>query len=138
MNTLKRFSSIAHWLPRISLATTFLYHGLGKFPMAEMMAKGMGMPLPMIYILATMEVMGAILILYGGLGNEWATQVAGIVFTLIMIGAIFMVHLENGWSFMSGWGDGTNNMGGAEFQTLIAVMGLYFALKGNSVNDPAV
>ena len=28
MDKLNQFSGVAHWLPRLSLAATFLYHGL--------------------------------------------------------------------------------------------------------------
>jgi len=115
MDKLNSFSGYGHWLVRLSLAGTFLSHGLGKFPMAEMMANMMDMPLAMIYMLAMMEVVAGILILYGGIGPEWATRVAGLIIFADMMGAIGMMHLQNGWFFTSGWGEGTNNMGGAEF-----------------------
>jgi putative oxidoreductase len=133
MSQLNKLSGIAHWLPRLSLAGIFVYHGLGKFPMAEMMAQGMGMPVIMVYMLALMETVGGLLILWGGFGPEWATRVAGLIFSMVMIGAIFMVHWPNGWSFTSGWGEGTNNMGGMEFQVLVVAVSLYYAFKGNAV-----
>ena len=52
MNFLKSISPHAHWLIRIALASIFLYHGLGKFPQAAMMAKMMNMPIFMIYLLS--------------------------------------------------------------------------------------
>ena len=42
-----------------------------------------------------------------------------------MIGAIFMVHLQNGWNNM-------NN--GFEWQALILAICLLYATKGNSIN----
>ena len=135
MDKLNSFSGYGHWLVRLSLAGTFLFHGMGKFPMAEMMAKMMDMPLPMIYMLAMMEVAAGALILYGGIGPDWATRVAGLIIAAVMISAVGMVHLQNGWSFTSGWGEGTNNMGGSEFQTLVAAVALFFAFKGNSLNE---
>jgi putative oxidoreductase len=134
MNALNKLSGIAAWLPRFSLAGTFIYHGLTKFPMADMMAQGMGMPVLMVYMLAMMETIGGILIIYGGFGPGWATRVAGLLFSVVMIGALFMMHIPNGWSFTSGWGEGTNNMGGAEFQTLVLAVSLFFAFKGNVLN----
>jgi len=86
-------------------------------------------------MLAVMEISGGILIIYGGIGPEWATRVSGMIFSAVMMGAIFMMHAQNGWSFTSGWGEGTNNMGGAEFQTLVAAIALFFAFKGNSLNE---
>jgi putative oxidoreductase len=134
MNSLNKLSGFAHWLPRFSLAGTFIYHGLTKFPMADMMAQGMGMPVFMVYMLAMMETIGGILIVYGGFGPDWATRLAGLLFSAVMVGALFMVHIPNGWSFASGWGEGTNNMGGAEFQTLVLAISLFFAFKGNVLN----
>ena len=116
---MEQLKNNSHWLIRLALAATFIYHGLAKFPMAAMMAEGMGMPVFMVYMLAIMEVAGGLLILYGGVGPNWATQIAGGVFAMVMLGAIFMVHWSNGWNFMAGYGEGTNNMGGMEFQVLI-------------------
>ncbi len=79
-----------------------------------------------------MEVAGGLLILYGGVGPEWATRIAGAIFAVTMLGAIFMVHWPNGWNFMAGYGEGTNNMGGMEFQVLIAAISIFFAARGNS------
>ncbi|MBC8345661.1 MAG: DoxX family membrane protein, partial [Candidatus Marinimicrobia bacterium] len=90
MDKLNSFSGYGHWLVRLSLAGTFLFHGMGKFPMAEMMAKMMDMPLPMIYMLAMMEVAAGALILYGGIGPDWATRVAGLIIAAVMISAVGM------------------------------------------------
>ena len=68
MDFLNKFSGIAHWLPRVSLAATFLYHGVTKFAGAEMMAQMMGVPVVAVYLLVLMEVGGALLILWGGFG----------------------------------------------------------------------
>ena len=46
-----------------------------------------------------------------------------------MLGAIFIVHIKNGWNF------GAPNGGGVEFQTLLLVVALLFLLKGNSVSE---
>lgn len=124
MNALKGMAPVAHWLPRLSLAATFAYHAWPKLMDSAGMAEMMGMPAMMIMMLGVMEVAGAALILYGGTGTEWATQVAGLIFSAVMLGAIVMVHGANGWDFMSG---------GMEFQVLILATSLYFAIKGNDV-----
>lgn len=129
---MEQLSKHSHWLVRLSLAAIFLYHGFVKFSMAGMMAEMMGMPVIMVYMLALMEVIGGILILWGGFGPEWATKVAGGIFAVVMLGAIMMVHWPNGWNFMTGYGEGTNNMGGMEFQTLIAAIALFFLTRGNT------
>lgn len=132
MDILNRLSPQVHWLVRLSLAATFIYHGLGKFPVAQGMADMMGMPVFMVYMLALMEVAGGFLILWGGIGPDWATRTAGAIFAVVMLGAIMIFHWSNGWNFMAGYGEGTNNMGGMEFQALILATGLTYLIKGNS------
>jgi len=132
MQQLNKFSGIAHWLPRLSVAATFLFHGLTKIPMAEGMAKMMGMPVAMVYMLALMEIAGAVLLLWGGFGPDWATRVGGLLHAVIMIGAIMMVHAANGWNSIN---MGGGNMGkGMEFQVLILAVSLFYAFKGNGIN----
>lgn len=132
MDFLRNLSGIAHWLPRLALAAIFLYHGDGKFPMAQGLADMMGMPVVMVYLLATMETVGALLILWGGIGPDWATRVAGLIFAVVMVGAIAMVHAQQGWNSVN---MGTGNEGrGMEFQVLILCTALYFAFKGNDAN----
>lgn len=136
MNALNSFSGYGHWLPRVSLAATFLYHGLPKFMMAQGMADMMGMPVAMVYLLALMEVAGAVLILYGGIGPDWATRIAGLIFTGVMIGAISLVHAQHGWNSINMGPDMPGK--GMEFQLLIIAVSLLFATKGNSVNEGTV
>ena len=133
MQQLNKLSGMAHWLPRLSLAAIFLYHGSGKFPMAEGMASMMGMPVIMVYLLASMEVAGALLILWGGFGPDWATRIAGLIFSVVMLGAIFMVHLSHGWNSINMGGG--NEGKGMEFQVLILAVSLLFAFKGKGVNE---
>ena len=133
MQQLNKLSGIAHWLPRLSLAATFLYHGLGKFPMAEGLAQMMGMPVVAVYMLAMMEVGGALLMLWGGFGPDWATRVGGLLLAVIMVGAISMVHFPNGWNSIN---MGSGNMGkGMEFQVLILAVSLYYVFKGKGANE---
>lgn len=131
METLNRHAGHAHWLLRLSLAGIFLYHGLTKFPTAQGMADMMGMPVAMVYMLAMMETVGGLLILYGGFGPDWATRVAGGIFAMVMLGAIFMVHWPQ-WSFVP---SETKPMGGMEMQTFIMMTSLYLVSHGNRVNE---
>ena len=135
MDFLNKFSGIAHWLPRLSLAATFLYHGVTKFAGAEMMAQMMGVPVVAVYLLVLMEVSGALLILWGGFGPDWATRVSGLIFSVVMLGAIVMVHGKNGWNSINMGPDMPGQ--GMEFQVLILATALYFAFKGNSANTAA-
>ncbi len=122
MDFLKSFSGFAHWLPRLALFGIFGFHGLPKITASAMMAEQMGMPSLVVLLLGLAEVGGALLILWGGVGPEWATQVAGLIFTVVMIGAIAMVHAQHGWNSIG-------NMG-MEFQVLILATSFYLAVKG--------
>lgn len=130
MNALDRFAPHAHWLLRFSLAAVFLYHGLTKFPALGMLSEMMGMPSFMIALLATMETAAGILILVGGVGPSWATRTAGAIVTVVMLGAISMVHWQNGWNSVN---MGMGNEGrGMEFQVTLLTIALYFLIVGNA------
>jgi len=123
MDTLKNLAPHAHWLLRLGLASVFLYHGATKFGDLGGMAEMMGMPVAMIGMLAAVEVGGGILILLGAVSKDWMTRLAGLAFAVIMVAAIFMVHLEHGWNSIG-------NMG-MEFQFTLLMTSLYFLIVGN-------
>lgn len=129
MNFLSGLAPIAHWFLRVALAGVFLYHGITKFPNLEGLAEGMGMPIIMIAMLASMETLAGLLILIGGFAKDWMTRLAGLIVAVVMLVAIFMVHLEHGWNSVN---MGSGNMGrGMEFQFTLTMIGLYFLAVGN-------
>ncbi|MCH7520839.1 MAG: DoxX family protein [Candidatus Marinimicrobia bacterium] len=128
MEFLNRYKSVVHWLPRLSLASIFLYHGFTKFPMASMMADMMGMPVFMVYMLAMMEILIGVFIILGAMGREILTKVAGLLIAVIMLGAILMIHIHNGWNGV------LLAEQGVELQLFILTSGLYYLVKGNDVN----
>ena len=113
----------AHWAMRLSLAATFLYHGITKFPVPAF-SEAMGMPVPMVWAVAIAEIIAGVALLAGGLGKDMLTRLGGLIVIVIMLGAIGMVHFQNGWNTMNG---------GMEFQVLMLAVGLYFAARGNEV-----
>lgn len=52
----------------------------------------------MVLMLGIVEVGGALLLLWGGFGPDWATRISGLLLTVVMIGAIVMAHAQYGWS----------------------------------------
>ncbi|MCH8010813.1 MAG: hypothetical protein IIA61_02520 [Candidatus Marinimicrobia bacterium] len=102
--------------------------------MAQGMADMMVMPLTMIYLLATMEVMGALLVLVGGLGVDWATRFGALILMPVLLGAIGMVHWGQ-WAFMA---TDSHPMGGMEFQVTLLLILFYLFIRGNSVNEATV
>ena len=127
-----------HWALRLALGSVFVYHGLTKFPVLSGLAEMMGMPVFMVGLLAVMETVGGLLIFFGGFGPDWATRLGGLLIIPIMLGAIFMVHLQHGWNSVN---MGSGNMGrGMEFQFTLLMIALYFFVTGNNqarVVEPA-
>jgi putative oxidoreductase len=120
MNFLSPLAPYAHWGLRLSLAATFLYHGIAKFPISE----AMGMPVPMVWAVALAEIVAGAALIGGAFGKDALTRLGGMIVIVIMLGAIGMVHFKNGWNVMNS---------GMEFQVLMLVTGLYFAARGNEV-----
>ncbi len=114
-------ASWAHWLIRLPVAATFLYHGLPKFADLAGGAGYMGLPLAVWTLVALGEAFAGLGLLAGGAlrGNpgDLLTRAAGASIAIIMTGAVVLVHLGP-WS-------------GMEFQVLLLASGLFFALRGN-------
>lgn len=121
----------ADWLIRLSVAATYIYHGATKFPNIAAGAEMMGMPFFLWFLVAAVEVAAGVALLAGGtLRNglgDIVTRLGGIGVAVIMIGAIGLVH----WGQWSNIPSESHPFGGMEFQTLLLVTGLFFALRGN-------
>ena len=98
MNFLSPLAPHAHWFLRLSLASVFIYHAVTKFPNLEGVSQMIGFPVFLVAVLAVVELLGGILILLGGISKDWMTRLAGLIFVVVMIGAIFKVHLAHGWN----------------------------------------
>jgi putative oxidoreductase len=134
MTSLRALAPYAHWFLRLALGSVFLYHGLTKFPALDGLADMMGMPVFMVGTLALLETLGGLFVLIGGLGWDWMSRLGGLLIAPVMLGAIFMVHLQHGWNSVN---MGTGNMGkGMEFQFTLLMVALYFLFVGNS-EEPA-
>jgi len=66
---------------------------------------------------------------------DWATWFSGLLFSVVMLGALVMVHGKNGWNSINMGPDMPGQ--GMEFQLLILATALYFAFQGNSANAAA-
>ncbi len=128
---LKMLDGLAHWFIRLPFAGVFLYHGVTKFTggidgFAGMLSDMGAMAMPVAILVAAGETLAGIGVIVGGLGkgdmNEAATRLAGLAAFPIMLGAIFMVHLPNGWNVMQG---------GMEFQVVLAGIALFYMIRGN-------
>lgn len=125
----------AHWFLRIAVAAVFLYHGFTKFGTLDDFAAMMGLTVAGSFVVALAECTAGILILAGGAQTDYAdgaSRLGGLLILPVMLGAIIKVH-GGRWSFTPA--DGFP-MGGAEFQTLLLMIGLFFVLRGRPAYGP--
>ena len=130
-NVAKPFMNFSPWLLRLSLGTSFILHGLGKFPMpADGMvklfeSKGILFPELTASLVALGEVgAGAAVIIGGFLGatGHLVTRLGGGAVAVIMIGALLIAHPD--WLI-------TQKLFMSE-QIFLLALGSYFAIKGNN------
>ena len=128
----KPLMPITPWLLRLGLGTSFILHGIGKFPLPpERMVtwfESMGYMYPEIVtsMVAVGEVAAGAGIILGGLvsghiGNM-ITRLSGGAVVIIMIGAILIAHSD--WLI-------TKKLFMSE-QIFLLILGLFFAIKGNN------
>ena len=127
----KPLKPITPWLLRLGLGTSFILHGIGKFPLPpEKMVtwfESMGYMQPEIVtsLVALGEVGAGVGIILGGLINNHVgnliTRLSGGAVGVIMLGAIFIAHSD--WLV-------TKKLFMSE-QIFLFLIGLYFAIKGN-------
>ena len=130
-STAKPLMPIAPWLLRLGLGTSFILHGIGKFPLPpEKMVtwfESMGYMYPEIItsLVALGEVGAGAGIILGGLMSSNAgnliTRLSGGAVVVIMIGAILIAHSD--WLV-------TKKLFMSE-QIFLFLLGGYFAIKGN-------
>ena len=130
-NVAKPFMNLSPWLLRLSLGTSFILHGLGKFPMpADGMVKlfenkGILFPELTASLVALGEVgAGAAVIIGGFLGatGHFVTRLGGGAVAVIMIGALLIAHPD--WLI-------TQKLFMSE-QIFLLALGAYFAIRGNN------
>ncbi len=130
-NVAKPFMNLSPWLLRLSLGTSFILHGLGKFPMpADGMvklfeSKGILFPELTASLVALGEVgAGAAVIIGGFLGatGHLVTRLGGGAVAVIMIGALIIAHPD--WLI-------TQKLFMSE-QSFFWALGTYFAIRGNN------
>ena len=125
------FIPITPWLLRLGLGTSFILHGIGKFPLPpEKMVtwfESMGYMYPELItsMVAIGEVAAGIGIILGGLISGYIgnliSRISGGAVLVIMIGALTIAHSD--WFI-------TKKLFMSE-QIFLLLLGLYFTIKGN-------
>ena len=128
----KPLMPITPWLLRLGLGTSFILHGIGKFPLPpERMVtwfESMGYMYPEIVtsMVAVGEVAAGAGIILGGLVSSHIgnliTRLSGGAVVIIMIGAILIAHSD--WLI-------TKKLFMSE-QIFLLILGLFFSIKGNN------
>ena len=123
--------SYAGWALRLTFGITFLFYGINKVTglggFAEMMLGG---NVFMAALVAFAEVAAGLGIIVGAFTSSFITRLAGLAIIPVMLGAIFMVHLQNGFHFMAQPNDPTGT-GGWNFQFILLGIGLFYLIAGN-------
>ncbi|MPQ26861.1 DoxX family protein [Bacillus paralicheniformis] len=108
---------------RLVTGLTFLLHGLSKFQGGIENIVGffssVGIPGFLAYIVAIIELAGGALMILG-LG----TRVIGVLFAIVMLGAIFTVKLSAGFV-------GTDGGAGYDLDVTLLAMSVYLGLSGS-------
>jgi putative oxidoreductase len=117
---------------RLTLGIVMFPHGaqklLGWFGGAGFAATlkgmtGMGLPAAVVILVIAVEFLGSLSLIFGFLG-----RVSALGFIGLMLGAIFMVHLPNG--FFMNW-MGSQKGEGIEYHILVIGMALAILIKGS-------
>lgn len=125
---LDSFKPQAHWLLRISLASVFLFHGVGKVADIGAFAQMTGLPTAVAALVTLAELAAGVGIIVGAFTNDLITRLAGLAMAPVLLGAIFMVHWGR-WNFTPAEGF---PMGGMEFQVVLLLIALFFLVMGNA------
>lgn len=117
----------AHWLIRLPLAAMILNQGIMKLPLTEADAASWGLPFVLWAMAALGEIAASAALIFGGFVRNWIgdllTRLAGLGIAMIVAGVLYVVY----------WAPLYDLWLANQFQILLLVGGLYFALRGNKV-----
>jgi len=129
MLILNNFGDIGLLILRLVIGIIFIYHGLPKLLNSSKMSGGMGMSATFIFILGLVEILG-------GLGSilGFYTQIAAIILSIVMFGAIYKKMFVWNIPFFSRQGTGW------EFDLMIlgGTLALLFLGSGNISIDSLI
>ena len=124
---MSHFYHLSPWLLRLGLGISFLFHGLGKFPLPpQKLIDYFGFSPELASFVAISELGAGILLILGGflkghVGNLVTRFAAGVI-VIIMTFAFILAHSD--WFI-------TPKLFMSE-QIFLMIIGLYFFIKGNN------
>lgn len=124
---MSNFYHLAPWLLRLGLGTSFVFHGLSKFPLPpQKLIDYFGFSSELASFVAISELGAGILLLLGGflkghVGNLVTRFAAGVI-VIVMIFAFAIAHSD--WFI-------TPKLFMSE-QIFLIIIGLYFFIRGNN------
>jgi len=124
---MSHFYHLAPWLLRLGLGISFLFHGLGKFPLPpQKLIDYFGFSPELASFVAISELGAGILLILGGflkghVGNLVTRFAAGVI-VIVMTFAFILAHSD--WFI-------TPKLFMSE-QIFLMIIGLYFFIKGNN------
>lgn len=122
------FTKYAHWILRLQLAGVFVFHGVQKLQNIQGFADMLHIPYFLAFLVALGEFGCPILIILGGLIKcNWTTRIGAFFLSVIMIGAITMVH----WGQWSAMATAEHPAGGMEYPVTLLAISLFFLVRGN-------
>ena len=124
---MSHFYHLSPWLLRLGLGISFIFHGLGKFPLPpQKLIDYFGFSPELASFVAISELGAGILLILGGflkghVGNL-VTRFAAVVILIVMTFAFILAHSD--WFI-------TPKLFMSE-QIFLMIIGLYFFIKGNN------
>ena len=124
---MSHFYHLSPWLLRLGLGISFVFHGLGKFPLPpQKLIDYFGFSSELASFVAISELGAGILLIFGGflkghVGNLVTRFAAGVI-VIIMTFAFILAHSD--WFI-------TPKLFMSE-QIFLMIIGLYFFIKGNN------
>jgi uncharacterized membrane protein YphA (DoxX/SURF4 family) len=124
---LSHFYHLSPWLLRLGLGISFIFHGLGKFPLPpQKLIDYFGFSPELASFVAISELGAGILLILGGflkghVGNLVSRFAAGVI-VIVMTFAFILAHSD--WFI-------TPKLFMSE-QIFLMIIGLYFFIKGNN------
>lgn len=124
---LSNFYNIAPWFLRLGLGISFVFHGLGKFPLPpQKLIDYFGFSSELASFVAISELGAGILLILGGFlkghVGSLVTRFAAVVIVIVMVFAFTLAHGD--WFI-------TSKLFMSE-QIFLIIIGIYFFIRGNN------